>query len=215
MLKSPFLSRVGLIENLRNHLLAGKSAAMVGGPMIGKSILAQNLADQIRERGAIPILVPLKKVVSPGALWSLLMETILYQGIGPGRKNPYRKNPETLPELMTQLHHLYEKVPSEMAARPLVFLLDDAETLLPFSDDLIPQIVNSIPFPSFRSGRPKRLLKNSSDQNILRRKRSGSGPKRGDIPICWKKRSIQKKKMSSIPFLIAFCSRFGPLKGRF
>ena len=104
MLKRPFISRAGLIENLRNHLLAGRWAAMVGGPLIGKSTLTRNLADQLRAEGARPILVGLRDLASPEQLWASLMEAILHQGIGPGRKNPYRKNPAGLPELMTQLH---------------------------------------------------------------------------------------------------------------
>lgn len=142
MLKRPFISRAGLIKNLRNHLLAGRSAAMVGGPMIGKSTLAQNLADQIKQKGAVPVLLRLKEVASAAQLWSALMEAILHQGIGPEQKNPYRKNPATLPEIMTQLHHVYEKAPSEVAARPLILLLDDADHLLSFSDHLLSQIVN-------------------------------------------------------------------------
>jgi hypothetical protein len=142
MLKSPFISRSGLIENLRNHLLSGRSAAMVGGPMIGKSTLARNLAGQIKEKGAAPILIGLKELSSPAGFWALLMEAILHQGIGPGQKNPYRKNPGDLPELMKQLHHIYEKVSPEVAARPLILLLDDADALLSLPEPLVPQIVN-------------------------------------------------------------------------
>lgn len=142
MLKGPFISRAGLIENLRNHLLAGRSAAMVGGPMIGKTTLAQNLTDRILEKDACPIVVGLKAVSSPAALWSVVMEAILAQWIGPDQKNPYRKNPTSLPELMTQLHHVYEKLPPEIAGRPLILLLDDCDALLSLPDRPVSQIVN-------------------------------------------------------------------------
>lgn len=142
MSNKPFISRAGLIENLRNHLLAGRSAAMVGGPMIGKSTLARNLSDQIKQKEIAPVLIGLKEVGSEAQLWAAFMEAILHQGIGPDRKNPYRKDPATLPELMTQLHHVYEKAPSEIAARPLVLLLDDADALLSLPGDLPSQIVN-------------------------------------------------------------------------
>lgn len=142
MLKRPFISRSGLIENLRNHLLSGKSAAMIGGPMIGKSTLAQNLADRIKEKGASPVLIGLKDLASAAEFWALLMEGILLQGIGPAQKNPYRKNPATLSELMQQLHHIYEKAPKEVAARPLILLLDDCDRLLSLPEGLVPQIAN-------------------------------------------------------------------------
>lgn len=142
MFKRPFISRSGLIENLRNHLLSGASAAMIGGPMIGKSTLAQNLSGQIRERGASPILIGLNGMNTPAEFWARLMEAILLQTIGIGQKNPYRKNPDTLPELMKQLHHIYEKLPPEIAARPLILLLDDCDRLLSLPEPLPPQIVN-------------------------------------------------------------------------
>ena len=142
MLKRPFISRSGLIENLRNHLLSGASAAMIGGPMIGKSTLAQNLADQIKERGFFPILIGLNGMNTPAEFWARLMEAILHQTIGIGQKNPYRKNPDSLPELMKQLHHIYEKLPQEIAARPLILLLDDCDRLLSLPEPPVPQIVN-------------------------------------------------------------------------
>lgn len=115
---------------------------MVGGPLIGKSTLTQNLADQLRADGARPILVGLRDLASPEQLWASLMEAILHQGIGPGQKNPYRKNPASFPELMTQLHHIYEKAPSGVASRPLIILLDDADRLLTLPGGGVHQIVN-------------------------------------------------------------------------
>lgn len=142
MLKAPFPSRVGLVENLGNHLSAGGWAAMVGGPMIGKSTLTQNLADRLRENGASPIRIGLNGIDSPSAFWAVLMEAILHQGLGPDQKNPYRKNPATLQDLLQQLHHIYEKVPSKVAARPMILLLDDCDPLPSLPGGLISQIVN-------------------------------------------------------------------------
>ena len=115
---------------------------MIGGPMIGKSTLARNLADQIKEKGASPVLIGLSGLNTSAEFWGRLMEAILHQAIGPGAKNPYRKNPDTLPELMKQLHHVYEKVPPAIAARPLTLLFDDCDRFLSLSEPLVSQIGN-------------------------------------------------------------------------
>ncbi|MCG3115790.1 MAG: ATP-binding protein [Candidatus Manganitrophus sp. SA1] len=141
MSSSSFPSRLGLVENLRNHLLAGQWAAMFGGPLIGKTTLARRLAGELDDAGAKAVSLQLPLLISDSAFWPLLLEALLHQGIGPAARNPFKKPPASLPDLMSQLHHLYERAPSEIAARPVILILDDSEHLLRH-EALIPQIVN-------------------------------------------------------------------------
>ncbi|MCG3113679.1 MAG: ATP-binding protein [Candidatus Manganitrophus sp. SB1] len=141
MPSTSFPSRLGLIENLRNYLLAGQWSAMFGGPMIGKSTLARRLAGELDDAGAKAVSLQLPLLISDSAFWPLLLEALLHQGIGPAARNPFKKPPASLPDLMSQLHHLYERAPSEIAARPVVLILDDCDHLLRH-ETIIPQIVN-------------------------------------------------------------------------
>ncbi|MDC4224212.1 MAG: hypothetical protein MPW15_08290 [Candidatus Manganitrophus sp.] len=142
MPSAAFPSRLGLIENLRNHLLAGRSAAMFGGPMIGKTTLAQRLAVELDESGVKAVSLQLPLLIADAAFWPLLLNALLQQGIGPTARNPFKKAPASLPDLMSQLHHLYERAPSDIAARPMILVLDDCDHLLRLAETLIPQIVN-------------------------------------------------------------------------
>ncbi|TAK06351.1 MAG: ATP-binding protein [Candidatus Manganitrophaceae bacterium] len=142
MSSSSFPSRIGLVENLRNHLLAGHWAAMFGGPMIGKTTLARRLAEELNNAGGKAVSLQLPLLMTDTAFWPLLLEALLQQGIGPTARNPFKKPPAALPELMSQLHLLYEKAPSETAARPVILILDDCDHLLRHAERLIPQIVN-------------------------------------------------------------------------
>lgn len=139
-MSSSFPSRIGLVENLRNHLLAGQSAAMFGGPMIGKSTLARRLAEELNGAGRTAIFLHIPLLLADSALWPILRDAFLQQGIGPTARNPFKKAPTSLPELMSQLHHLYERAPAEIAARPVILILDDCDHLLRHSA-LISQIV--------------------------------------------------------------------------
>lgn len=141
MEKRSFLSRVGLIENLRSHLLAGQSAAMIGGPMIGKSTLTQNLSHQIYDREFRAVVVPLKHLERPDDFWGLLLDSVLRQAIGPEKKSPFKKRASSLPDLMSQLHHIYEKT-EEAVPRKIILLLDDCDRLV--TTELVPQIVNLV-----------------------------------------------------------------------
>ncbi|MBI3804326.1 MAG: ATP-binding protein [Nitrospirae bacterium] len=142
MSKEAFRSRTGLLENLKGQLLAGRWAAVVGGPMIGKTTLARRLKEMIDAGPNRAVLIDLNGLPAPDLFWPKLLEALLQQGIGPETKSRYHRPPNSFPELMTQLHHLYEKAPSEIHSRPIVLLLDNAEALLPFSETLIPQIIN-------------------------------------------------------------------------
>lgn len=142
MSNGAFLSRAGLIENLKNYLLAGRSAAVLGGPMIGKSTLARRLKDEIDAGASRAVLIDLRGLSAPDAFWPILLEGLLRQGIGPETKNRYRRPPASFPETMTQLHSLYEKAPAETLRRPLLLLLDHCEALLPFRETLFSQIIH-------------------------------------------------------------------------
>jgi hypothetical protein len=141
MSSSSFPSRLGLIENLRNHLIDGQWAALFGGPMIGKSTLARRLAKELDEAGRKTVFLPIPLLISDSAFWPHLLETLLQQGIGPTARNPFKRPPAALPDLMSQLHHLYERAPSEIAAHPVILILDDCDHLLRH-EILIPQIVH-------------------------------------------------------------------------
>lgn len=141
MSSSSFPSRLGLVENLRNHLLDGKSAAVFGGPLIGKSTLARRLAKELDETGRKTVFLQIPLLIGDAAFWPLLLDSLLQQGIGPTARNPFKKPPASLPDLMSQLHHLYERAPSEIAARPMILILDDCDHLLRH-ETVIPQIVN-------------------------------------------------------------------------
>ncbi len=141
MAASSFPSRSGLVENLRNHLLAGQWSAMFGGPMIGKSTLARRLAGELNGAGGKGIFLRLPPLLSESAFWPLLLEAVLQQGIGPAARNRFKKPPASLPDFMSQLHHLYEPAPPEIAARPVILILDDCDHLL-CHETLIPQIVD-------------------------------------------------------------------------
>lgn len=136
-----FLSRLGLVENLRNHLLDGRWAAMFGGPLIGKTTLSRRLAEELDESGVKAVSLQLPLLLADSAFWPLLLEALLHQGVGPAARNPFKKPPASLPDLMSQLHHLYERAPSEIAARPVILILDDSDHLLRH-EALIPQIIN-------------------------------------------------------------------------
>ncbi len=69
-----FTSRGGLIKNLGQHLLRGEWAAMIGGPLIGKTTLASNCADLLHNDQCRGILVSPKKVKSPSVLISQINE---------------------------------------------------------------------------------------------------------------------------------------------
>lgn len=60
MPSQPFISRLGLIENLQKHLCSGKSAVMTGGPLIGKTTLARHLAGCIHDEKNRAVLISLK-----------------------------------------------------------------------------------------------------------------------------------------------------------
>lgn len=115
---------------------------MFGGPLIGKTTLARRLAEELDESGVKAVSLQLPLLISDSAFWPQLLEALLQQGIGPTARNPFKKPPASLPDLMSQLHHLYEKAPSEIAARPVILILDDCDHLLRHSETLIPQIVN-------------------------------------------------------------------------
>ncbi len=142
MLNSPFRSRRGLIQNLKKQLLLGRSAVMIGGPMIGKTTLAHDLSEEILDTKNRAILISLKEMNTTSDFWALLMEAILKQGISPEAKNPFRKSPDSFMKLMSQLHHIYEKTSDEVNARKLILLIDDCDHFLPDQTALISQIVN-------------------------------------------------------------------------
>ncbi len=142
MLNHPFTSRRGLIQNLKKHLLLGRSAAMIGGPMIGKTTLAHDLSEEILDTKNRAILISLKEMKTTSDFWALLMEAILKQGISPKAKNPFRKSPDSFMKLMSQLHHIYEKISDEVNARKLILLIDDCDRFLPDQTALVSQIVN-------------------------------------------------------------------------
>lgn len=144
MSSQPFISRLGLIENLQKHLCSGKSAVMIGGPMIGKTTLAHHLAERIQDEKYRALLLSLKEMNAASDFWSLLMTAILHQGKIPAQKNPYRKSPESFTVFMSQLHHIYEKTPDEVKARKLILLIDDCDRFLPDHGALIGQIVNMV-----------------------------------------------------------------------
>jgi hypothetical protein len=153
MLSFSFPSRLGLVENLRNHLLAGQWAAMFGGPLIGKSTLARRLAKELDEAGRKAVFLQIPLLISDSAFWPQLLEALLQEGIGPAARNPFKKPPAALPDLMLQLHHLYERAPSEIASRPVILILDDCDYLLRH-ETLIPQIINlalESPLPSIQA----------------------------------------------------------------
>lgn len=114
---------------------------MFGGPMIGKTTLARRLAEELNDIGGRAIFLRIPLLISDAALWPLLLEVLLQQGIGPTARNPFKKPPASLADLMSQLHHLYEKAPAEIAAQPVIFILDDCDHLLRH-ETLIPQIVD-------------------------------------------------------------------------
>lgn len=138
----PFTSRLGLIQNLKKHLLSGRSAVMLGGPMIGKTTLARHLAQEIKDTKNRAILVSLNDMHSLSDFWGVLMEGILKQGISPEQKNPFRKSPDSFMKFMSQLHRIYEKTPAEVNARKLTLLIDDCDRFLPDQTALISQTIN-------------------------------------------------------------------------
>ncbi len=142
MPSQPFISRLGLIENLQKHLCSGKSAVMTGGPLIGKTTLARHLAERIKDEKNRAVLISLNEMNAASDFWGLLMMAILHQGKAPAQKNPYRKPPESFTVFMSQLHHIYEKTPDNVNARKLILLIDDCDRFLPDHTVLIAQIVN-------------------------------------------------------------------------
>ncbi len=138
----PFTSRLGLIENLRKHLLKGKWAVMSGGPMIGKSTLAAHLAEGLSDDQHQAILISLKDADSDAGFWSLTFEALIREGMDWDAKNPYRKNPGSLSEFMSQIHHIAEKTAPQQRSKKIVLLIDGCERFLQQSQNLVPQIVN-------------------------------------------------------------------------
>ncbi len=142
MLNPPFKSRRGLVQNLKKQLLSGRSAVMIGGPMIGKTTLAHDLSEEILDTKNRAILISLKEMKTTSDFWALLMEAILKQGISPETKNPFRKSPDSFMKLMSQLHHIYEKTSDEVNSRKLILLIDDCDRFLPDETALISQTLN-------------------------------------------------------------------------
>lgn len=142
MSHSHFVSRSGLIQNLKKHLLSGRSAAMIGGPMIGKTTLAHYLADAIQDTKNRAVIVSLNEMRTSSDFWGLLMEAILKQGISPETKNPFRKSPDSFTKFMSQLHPIYEKTSDAVNLRKLTLLIDDCDRFLPDQTGHIPQIIN-------------------------------------------------------------------------
>ncbi len=130
------------MQNLKKHLFSGHSATMIAGPMMGKTTLALNLAEEIRDENNRAIIVSLKEMHAASDFWALLMGTILKQGISPEMKNPFRKSPDSFMKFISQLHHIYEKTSDEVNARKLILLIDDCDHFLPDQTALISQTVN-------------------------------------------------------------------------
>ncbi len=139
-----FVSRLAFVQNLKNTLQHGHSAIMTGGPMIGKTTLTDHLADLFQNDPAshTAVRIALEQMQRPADFWGFLMEAILSQLMGPDQKNPYRKSPDTLGKVMTQIHYLSEKQPDLLVGKKLVLLIDDCDRLLPDAAALIPQIEN-------------------------------------------------------------------------
>jgi len=138
MSDKPFLSRVGLLKNLSRHLLQGKWAAMIGGPMIGKTILAAQLTDLIRDAHTRAVLVLPGEIKQRFEWWPLLSRAIFSQGFSSGQNNPVLKSSNSLSELLSQLQHLDEE---RMAQRKLILLIDDCDRILDWSEELISELV--------------------------------------------------------------------------
>jgi len=109
--------------------------------MIGKTTLAHRLAEELNAAGVKAVSLQLPLLLTHSAFWPLLLDALLQQGLGPTARNPFKKPPASLPDLMSQLHHLYERASSEIAARPVILVLDDCDHLLRH-ETLIHQIVN-------------------------------------------------------------------------
>lgn len=56
----PYLGRKGVVRNLRDHLLEGKSAIVWGGPKIGKTTFLEQM-DEALSPGIIPVRIDLAK----------------------------------------------------------------------------------------------------------------------------------------------------------
>ncbi|MFQ5598767.1 MAG: hypothetical protein ACE5GK_12050 [Nitrospiria bacterium] len=122
--------------------MKGQWAVMSGGPMIGKSTLAGELAGRLNDDEHRAILISLKDADPSNGTWPLFFEAVTRQGMSWNPKNPYRKNPVSLPDFMTQIHHIAEKMPPQQRSKKLILLIDDCDSFFPQSEKLIPQIAN-------------------------------------------------------------------------
>ncbi len=117
---------------------------MVGGPLIGKSTLARQLLQKFKDDPASlsPVFIPLEQMQSSADFWGILMKGILRDLLDPNGQNPYRKGPDSLAKLMTQLHYFSEKKPERFLRKKLVLLIDDCDRFLPDAAACIAQIEN-------------------------------------------------------------------------
>lgn len=110
--------------------------------MIGKSTLAAQLAEGINDGQHQAVLLSLMDADTDAGFWSLTFEALIREGMGWDRKNPYRKNPASRPEFMSQIHHIAEKTSQQQKSKQVILLIDDCERLLPQGEKRIAQIAN-------------------------------------------------------------------------
>jgi hypothetical protein len=139
-----FVSRVGLLRSLSQHLLRGKWVAMIGGPMIGKTTLAGRLTDLINDAQNRVVIVSPLKVKQSSEWWSLVGKAFSSQGFLADTNN-FNLGPTcSLSELISQLQNFNEKESHEPASRKLILLIDDCDRILHWSAGLIAQIVGMV-----------------------------------------------------------------------